>query len=397
MRGEKIEMMRTFAVVLAGACAFLGLYATQPLLPLLEQIFHASKVAVSLTVTGSTLGVAFAAPSIGALADRLGRRRVIVTSGWLLALTTLLAATATNLTALIFWRVLQGLVTPGVFAVTVAYINDEWREAGAGAAMAAYVTGTVLGGFTGRLVAGFAASAWNWHASFIAIGLLCALGALAMQVWLPAEKTKTEKASANTRAAALSHLRNPKLGATYAAGFCVLFTLVATFTYVSFHLADPPYQLKAAGLGAVFFVYLIGAFTTSAAGRWIDRFGQRTMLACAVALGICGILLTLAPPMWVIIAGLALCCTGVFISQAAATTFIGTAAEHDRALAVGLYVMFYYVGGSAGAALPGFLWPFGGWTACVFLIAAVQLTTLMLALTFWSAPERMEAPLTIVG
>ena len=49
---------RTLAVVFAGFCAFLGLYATQPLLPLLSEVFRISHVAVSLTVTVATLGVA---------------------------------------------------------------------------------------------------------------------------------------------------------------------------------------------------------------------------------------------------------------------------------------------------------------------------------------------------
>ena len=36
-----------------------------------------------------------------------------------------------SLPALIFWRAVQGLVLPPIFAVTVAYIGDEWpaREA----------------------------------------------------------------------------------------------------------------------------------------------------------------------------------------------------------------------------------------------------------------------------
>jgi MFS family permease len=46
---------RTFPIVLAGFTAFLDLYATQPLLPLLMRVFNATHVAVSLTVTASTV------------------------------------------------------------------------------------------------------------------------------------------------------------------------------------------------------------------------------------------------------------------------------------------------------------------------------------------------------
>ena len=69
---------RTLPVVLAGFAAFLDLYATQPLLPMLARAFQAGNFAVSLTVTAPTLAVALAAPWAGRLADRLGLRTVIV-------------------------------------------------------------------------------------------------------------------------------------------------------------------------------------------------------------------------------------------------------------------------------------------------------------------------------
>jgi predicted MFS family arabinose efflux permease len=73
----------------------------------------------------------------------------------------------------------------------------------------------------------------------------------------------------------------------------------------------------------------------------------------------------------------------VFIGQSAASSYIGRVAKEARAAAVGLYVMFYYVGGTLGAAVPGLLWARGGWTACVGLIASVQALTIALALLFW--------------
>src|SRR3954466_3292296 len=105
-------------VMLAGFAAFVDLYATQPLLPLLARTFDASRFAVSLTITPPTVAVALAAPGIGRLADSLGLRRVIVGSAFAIAIATALAATSTSLPQLIAWRFVQGLVTPGVFAGT---------------------------------------------------------------------------------------------------------------------------------------------------------------------------------------------------------------------------------------------------------------------------------------
>src|SRR5882672_5080523 len=130
----------TVGIVLAGSAAFLNLYATQPILPLLARTFRASRFDVGLTITAPAIAVAIFAPFIGRLADRVGLRRVIVGSAILLTAATALAATASTLRQLIFWRLIQGLMTPGIFAGTVAYIHEEWPAGRTGRGTAAYQT-----------------------------------------------------------------------------------------------------------------------------------------------------------------------------------------------------------------------------------------------------------------
>lgn len=374
---------RTAAVVLAGFCAFLTLFAPQPLLPLLAKAFHASAGEIGWVVTVSTIAVAMTAPLTGIVADRFGRRNVIVPAAFLLAVPTILAGLSGSLGQLLFWRFWQGVFTPGIFAVTIAYINEEWDQ-GAGAAMSAYVGGTVLGGFSGRMVAALAASALSWRWAFIALGVLNLLGGAAIWAWLPAGRKvdRQRKRISNVRAM-LRHLRNPRLLATYAVGFCVLFTLLATFNYINFYLAAPPFRLGTAALGFLFTVYLVGALVTPLVGRLIDRMGHRLTLTLAFSGGIAGICLTLLPSLPAVIVGLAMTCTSSFIGHSSASSYIGTVAKEARASAVGLYVMCYYIGGSAGSALSGHFWNQDGWPACVALVATVQVLTILTATIFW--------------
>lgn len=393
--GESHSLIRTAAVSLAGFCAFLPLYAPQPLLPALAADFHTSEAGISLLVTASTLGVALTAVPMGILADRLGRKRLIVPAALLLGLASLLVARGSSLTELLFWRFWQGIFTPGIVVVIPAYINDEWQE-GIGSAMSAYVTGTVIGGFFGRLFAGLIASWLSWRAAFAILGLTCLAGAFALAAALPKDRHfRPAPRGAKLRAMG-RHLKNPRLLATYGVGFCVLFSMLATFTYVNFYLAAPPFGLSPAELGSLFVVYLFGAVATPFGGRWIDRAGHRFPLIVAYAAAVGGILLTLIHSIPLILTGLALCSTAVFVAQSAASSYIGTVAAEARAAAVGLYVLFYYVGGSAGAAVPGRFWSTGGWPACVLLVALVQILTLTLAASFWR-PSRAPAPVTVSG
>lgn len=360
----------TLATAIAGACTFLNVYCTQPLLPLLRQTFQATEAQVSWTVGAVTLSMALVAPLIGLVAESVGRKKVIVPALFLMSVPTALAATSPSLRALILWRLAQGLCAPGIIAVMIAYINEEFPER-AGFAMSAYITGTVFGGFVGRCLTGIIAEYWDWRWAFVLLGLLDLIGAILVAKWLPLAKNFTPgKQISRSLHDAAAHLRNVRLWAICVMGFMVLFSLVGVFTYINFHLARPPYSLRPAALGGVFAVYLIGCMITPWAGHFLDRYGFRKTALLALTMNITGLLATLAHPLLLVVAGLALLSSGIFVSQAAATVQTGLVAGQARSAAAGIYVTLYYFGGSVGAAVPAWFWARGGWPACVELFAS---------------------------
>lgn len=366
--------------MLAGMCTFLSIYSTQPLLPLLRQIFHASEFAVSLTVSATIFATALTAPIIGMIAERRGRKKLIVPSLFLLTIPTALAATSTSLGALIFWRFAQGLFVPGVIAVMLAYINEEWAGRGVGHAMSSYVTGTVIGGFLGRFLSGMIATHWNWRAAFLVIAAHNLAGAILVRAWLPlAENFVRAEHWKQVADHAKQHLRNARLLANFGMGATALFTLVGCFTYANFYLAAPPFRLDSAQLGSIFFVYLLGVVITPQSGRFLDRFGFRRTAILYCGMMIAGLLFTLVRSLPLVIFGLAIFSSGVFVGQAAATVQTGTIAGRARSSAAGLYVAFYYLGGSIGATLTGLFWRWKGWPGCVALLAGASLVSLWLA------------------
>ncbi len=369
------------AVMLAGMATFLNVYPTQPLLPFFRHLFNASEVEVSLTVSVTIFAVAVTAPFVGVVAERRGRKNVIVPSLLLLTLPTALCGTATSLRALILWRFSQGLFVPGVIAVILAYINEEWEGRGVGRAMAAYVSGTVMGGFLGRFISGLVTTHANWRAAFVTLAAFNLAVALLVRAWLPPAKrfVKAEHIR-HALSDAQRHMHNRRLLANFGTGAAVLFALVGCFTYTNFYLAAPPYGLNAAQLGSIFFVYLVGVVITPMSGKFLDRYGFRptTFLYCGMM--IAGLLLTLAPTLVAVIAGLAIFSSGVFIAQAASTVQTGAIAGRARSSAAGLYVTFYYLGGSAGAVVTGWFWTWKRWHGCVMLLSGVAVLSLLLAM-----------------
>ncbi len=372
------------ALFLTGFGTFLTLYAPQPLLPLFRHLFQASELLVSLTISAPVLAAAVAAPLVGLFADVLGRRRVIVGAMSGLSVVTALAATAGSLPTLVQWRFLQGLFIPGIVAVAMAYISEESPAQTVASTMATYVTGTVVGGFAGRFLNGLIAPHWGWQAAFLLLGVITLLCVL-MTWWLLPGSTKfvRQRNTAASLQALRTHLHNPQLLATYVVGFNVSLSLVGTFTYVNFYLADTPFGIGPAALSSIFAVYLIGAVITPLAGRLIDGIGHRRALVGAASVAGLGILLTLIQALTVVVAGLALCATAAFACQAAASSYVGKAAGHARSSAAGLYVSLYYLGGGVGAVIPGLFWKQAGWMGCVALVLAVQAVTAMIAYTLW--------------
>jgi YNFM family putative membrane transporter len=388
---------RVFAPFLCGMFAFIDLYCTQPLLPLLATVFHASEANVSLTISASTLGVALSAALLAIFAERVNRKRMIVGSMTVLALCTLLTATATSLPMLAVWRFLQGLVTPGIFIITIAYITEEWPALLVPRVMSFYVAGTVFGGFLGRILGGVVGAHYGWHAVFVVLGLMGLVGA-ALTRWLlpPAQTTRALVQPASRLAPLLNNLRNPRLLATFAIGFCMLFALVATFSYITFYLAAAPFHLSTQELSYLFTVYLCGLITTLVAGTLLARVGLRHGMITAIAFCMTGVGLTLVHSLWIVALGLAIAGSGVFVAQTCANSFLRDAAPAgSRVSAAGMYICSYYIGGTVGGTLPGFLWKHGGWPGCVALVIGILCIAGMAAVLGWRLRPPVPDPIPL--
>jgi len=363
---------RKIAIATAGFCAFLNLYSPQALLPELAREFGVGPAEMSAVMTASTAAIALTAPFTGALADVIGRKRVITAAMLGVVIPMALIALSTSVESMAAWRFLQGLLLPPIFAVAIAYVGDEWPTSQVPAVAGIYVTGASIGGFCGRFVPGVLADLIGWRRAFVTLAVMSLAGAMLVLAVLPRERAfvRSDGLAASARQI-LRHMRNPQLVATYAIGFGVLFNFIAVFTYVSFHLAAPPYSFSSTLLGAIFVTYLAGSATAPWIGWAMVRFGRRPFILGVLAVWACGALLLLAQPLAAIIAGLLFCAVCGMLCQAISTGYVTAIAKDGRSSAVGLYVTAFYIGGSMGALLPGLAWDAAGWPACVAMAMAM--------------------------
>ena len=388
------------AVATAGFCAFLNLYSPQAVLPQLSTSYGVSTAAAGAVVGVATLAVAGSAPFIGFLSDLLSRKLTTVVAMSLLAVPTLMLGLSHSLHEIMVWRFVQGLLVPAVFTPIVAYVSEKWSPTQAADIMGLYIAGSALGGFLGRFLPAILADLMGWRSGLVALAPITLVAAAVVAFWLPASSAhpaslerKGSEGAIRERASvgdAVAHLRDPAIVATCVAGFAVLFSIVAVFTYIDFRLVRAPYAFSPSDLGMIFLVYPVGALAALMAGPLARRIGRRRTMMASILVAVLGLAATLLPGVPEIIAGLALFVIGIFIMQSTAMGFVGRAARRAKASALGLYVCVYYLGGTAGAVLPGLLvWDLAGWHGCVVLVVAALFTAGALAwCAWWDEPAK---------
>lgn len=380
-KGERtLPLSLLLSAALTGALAFLQVYSIQSVLPVLMQDLQVSAVSAGTTVGATVLAVALVSPFTGMVSDALGRKWLIVASVLFLALPTLLLHWAADIETVWWLRFLQGLAVPGITVVLIAYIGEEFDGARRVRLMSFYVSGTILGGFLGRFLMGYLDEWLGWRNGMLVMALLSLAGGAAVWRYLPPSRRFVPRPQVAQALKTLwRHLHNRHVLSACALGFCVLFSLVGCFTYINLYLAAPPYGLSSAQLADVFAVYLIGMVITPLAGRLIVHLGASRTVSLAVALSVFGVLLSLSPPLWLVILALALMSTGVFITQSATINYIAQHVSEGRSLASGLYYMAYYAGGFTGSWLCGMAYARGGWDRTVAVLVAAQVLAMTIA------------------
>src|SRR5438128_5481492 len=109
------------------------LFVLSPLLPLLAADYGVSPTLAGWCVTAFSLAYMATAPLLGHVADRVGRRQVLICSLLVLGAANLLTATAPNLPWLIVARTFAGAaaagVSPSIYALVAAAAPPNRRAA----------------------------------------------------------------------------------------------------------------------------------------------------------------------------------------------------------------------------------------------------------------------------
>jgi YNFM family putative membrane transporter len=368
----------SIALFLAGFATFSLLYCVQPLLQAFTVEFGVNAASSSLALSLSTICLAVAIFCAGALSEGWDKRRLMFTSMALAALFNLFAALTSDWHSLLIMRALAGLLLGGVPAVAMAYLSEKIHPDGLGWAMGLYVGGTAFGGMAGRILMSVMTDHFTWRTAMTAMSVLDLLAAIGFFILLPKSSLilhKTKFHLSHHIGIWRAHLTHSALPLLFATGFLVVGVFVALYNYIGFRLTAAPYNMSQTQIGLIFLSYLFGIVASPIAGKLSDTLGRLPVLASGITLMIIGMLMTLASPLIMIMAGIGLVTLGFFIAHAIASTWVGRLATHAKGHASSLYLLSYYLGSSIVGAVGGWFWEHDGW------FAVVVFTLILLAVT----------------
>ncbi|HBP42798.1 MAG: MFS transporter [Vreelandella alkaliphila] len=380
----------TAALCLGSFLVFINLYVPQPLLPGLKDTYGVSTLGVSFLMSASTLSLAFALLIFGPLSDAIGREAIMRITLLLAGGLSLALAFAPTFESLLLLRLLQGFVLGGLPAVAIAWMGDEFEKPALLSAVGLYIGANSLGGISGRIVGGGAATLGGPSAAFLAVGIMTVIGCAVFWRLLPNSRAFTPKRFKFRQAAGdlLGHLSTPVLLAAYCLGGINFLIFINQYSYITFRLAGEPYQLAASSLGLIFLTYLGGTLGSTVSGRLAGRFSPASCMSVGILILMLGTAVTLANSLPLIIVGLTINAFGFFLAHSLASSWVGRYAQGARGSASALYLVFYYLGASIGGFWLEPFWRWAQWQGVAVGSWLLLCVTLIISIGLWRFERR---------
>lgn len=223
-------------------------------------------------------------PIWGGLADRYGRKVMLLRSGFGMAVVMTLMGFATSAWHLLILRMLNGTIS-GYAPAAVALMSTNTPREKMGFAMGTLQSGAVAGTILGPFIGGLLAEWIGYRYIFYITGILLFAASL-LTSWLVKEKFDVKSASAKPKVSVIQgfgQLKHVKqLPALYAVTFVIQFAMLSTMPLMPLFVAELHGQTE----GLAFFAGLVTSITgfsnmvaSPVLGKLSDRIGPERILA----------------------------------------------------------------------------------------------------------------------
>lgn len=371
-----------------------------PVLPTMKAVMNLSQFQTGLIITAFSIPAGAVIGLAGFLADRYGRKLVMVPSLILYGLGGLLAGLAALLLKSPYWvvlagRVLQGIGAAGTAPIAMALAGDvfksEERSKALGLLEASNGFGKVVSPILGSL-----AALLSWHAPFFVFVALAVPSAAAVWLLVKEPKAKGKKPGVRKYFRTLAQIfaaKGRSLIPSFFAGMVALFTLFGVLFYLSDTL-EKQYRIDGLVKG---FIIAVPVLLMSITSYLVGIYLQKQKPAVHKAFVVAGLMLTSATLAvfafwrhpWVLYGVVSIIGVGTGFVLPSLNTLITSSCDlEQRGMVTSGYGAVRFIGVALGPPLFGLL--MGCSNLAMFLAAAgIALFAAVLSLILINAAQLM--------
>ena len=376
---KKLYLDQNFLIICAVALiAVLGVSSVTPAFPKLAQALNINPKNIGLLVTAFTLPTLVLGPIIGVLADRLGRKKIIVPSLLLFGIAGTACAFARDFNLLLLLRLLQGIGAASLLSLSVTLIGDLYAGDRRTTAMGYNASVTSIGTAIYPTVGGALATI-AWYYPFMLPIAAIPIGLLVLFALKNPEPQGERNLQEYLRNAG-KVLKNRQLAGLFiasAANFILLYG--AYVTYLPQLISDT-FKAPPATIGLILSSVSVAiAITSSQLGRLAKRFPETTLIRAsfgfyALALSI----VPFVPNIWLLLIPTTIFGIGLGIGFPSIQTLLAELAPREYlATVMSVNGTFFGLGQTLGPLLMGIAFGFGGISSVFYAGVGFAIATLV--------------------
>ncbi|WP_193726903.1 MFS transporter [Paenibacillus guangzhouensis] len=344
-----------------------------PLLLQVQEKLHTTSYLISLSVSLFTLALAIMQIVYGPLADKKGRKSVLIPSIMLYIVASIGCAYAPSIGLLLFFRVLQGIGAAAVPVVAAAVIGDLFHGKALKQGMATYQLLLMLAPALGPLIGGIIGGRFGYGATFLCLGAISLLLLIANMILLP--ETMPENSGPKHGSAQNFSLifKNSTSVVILIFGFIQFMIYFVYLTFIPQILSNH-YLFKPAKTGVILLVMSFATIiSVKLGGGMLNQLGARKSLIYGFSLhALSVIMFAFTAQISLSFLVIDVCLFGFMMGLTGSipTTLLTELFPEERATAIGVFNFIRYLGMAVGPMIGTLLYS-GGSIIPLFLTCSI--------------------------
>lgn len=338
---------------------FLGMSIVSPILPLYAKSFNVSYTLVSLAISAYAFGRLLADVPTGILADKYGRRSLMIIGTLLLSVTAVLNALASSFIEFLIWRLIQGIGSSMWMTSRSTILADVLKPNERGKVMGYFQAFMLLGSSAGPVVGGYIATNYGIKETFYFYALTGFISLIITYLWIKEPETSTRKPGSHFDIPTVKRLlSNRSFSLACLATFTVFFMRTGIRGTMIPLYADGVLGLDATSIGAIIsYATIMNLILTIPMGHIIDYYGRKPAIVLSLTVtAISSLVFPMTTSFFTI--SIAAVVLGIGTSgsgQAPLALATDSTLDEPRGLCQGVYRLFGDIGFTVGPIILGII------------------------------------------